>query len=145
MTAPENTLTYRIGGVDMISCHLAEPTPQFAPDQKMNFNLQLRHQVMEKESAIAVICTIRTASEGTQQELATFTGRMTFAVDGLASITKQQADGQIALPKDVINSLNGITISTMRGMMWSTFKGTYLHRAVLPIVNPEGFQAGQQA
>lgn len=144
MTAPENALNYRIGGMDLISCNLAEPKPDFAADQKLNFNLQMKHQIIEKDSALAVICTIRTADEaGT--ELAHFTGRMTFAVDQLSQHLKKNDDGQIGLPKDLINNLNGVTISTLRGVMWATFKGTYLHRALLPIVNPEGFQAGQHA
>ncbi len=145
MTAPENTFTYRIGGMDMLSCNLAEPAPGFAPDQKMNFNVQLKHQIMEKESAIGVICMIKTTHEDSQQDLAHFSGRMVFQVDGLAQHAKKDENGQIAIPKDLINNLNGVAISTMRGVMWSTFKGTYLHRAVLPIVNPEGFAQGQHA
>lgn len=145
MTAPENTFNYRIGGLDLLSCQLAEPAPGFAPDQKMNFNLQLKHQIMDKESAIGVICTIKTTHDESGHDLATFTGRMVFQVDDLAKFTKKEGNGQIGLPKDLINNLNGVTISTLRGMMWATFKGTYLHRAVLPIVNPEGFQQGQQA
>ena len=145
MTAPENTFNYRIGGLDLLSCQLAEPAPGFAPDQKMNFNLQLKHQIMDKESAIGVICTIKTTHDESGQDLATFTGRMVFQVDDLSKHTKKDDNGQIGLPKDLINNVNGVTISTLRGMMWATFKGTYLHRAVLPIVNPEGFQQGQQA
>ena len=34
--------------------------------------------------------------------------------------------------KDVLNS---ISISTTRGVMFSTFKGTYLHNALLPVVD----------
>jgi hypothetical protein len=145
MNSSEGTLTSRIGGMDMLSCHLSEPQPGFAPDQKLNFNLQLKHQILEKDQAIAVLCTIRTLDESSQQELATFTGRVTFAIDGMQAHSKKNEQGQVALPKDLISSLNGITISTMRGLMWSTFKGTYLHRAVLPIVNPDGFNANQHA
>ena len=111
----------------------------------MNFNLQMKHQILEKEQAIAVICTIQTSDDASKKELANFTGRMTFAVDGLAQHIKKGDDGQIALPKDLISSLNGVAISTLRGVMWATFKGTYLHRALLPIVNPEGFHPGKHA
>jgi len=33
--------------------------------------------------------------------------------------------------------LNSISISTTRGVMFSTYKGTFLHNALLPIVNPK--------
>lgn len=145
MTAPENTFTYRIGGMDLLSCNMAEPAPGFAPDHKMNFNVQLKHQIMDQESAIGVICIVKTTHDESGQELASFSGRMVFQVDGLAQHTKKDDNGQIGLPKSLINTLNGVAISTMRGVMWSTFKGTYLHRAVLPVVNPEGFAQGQSA
>jgi hypothetical protein len=37
--------------------------------------------------------------------------------------------------------LNRISISTTRGAMFSTFKGTFLHAAILPIVDPKNFKA----
>jgi len=135
------SLAYRIGGIDVISCHLAEPTAAFSANQKMNFNLQLKHQVLEADQAVAVVCTIRTTSETDGIEMANFTGRMTFAVDALT----RNEQGQVSLPAELLSSLNGITVSTMRGVMWATFKGTYAHRAVLPVIHPEGFTPGRQA
>jgi uncharacterized protein YbbC (DUF1343 family) len=40
--------------------------------------------------------------------------------------------------------LNSISLSTTRGAMFSTFKGTFLHGAVLPIIDPKQFQALDQ-
>lgn len=135
------SLPYRIGGIDVISCQLAEPTAAFASNQKMNFNLQLKHQVLEADQAVAVLCTIRTTSEASGTEIANFTGRMTFAVDEMT----RNEQGQVSLSAELMSSLNGITVSTMRGVMWATFKGTYAHRAVLPVIHPEGFLPGSQA
>ena len=40
------------------------------------------------------------------------------------------------LPQDVITMLNSISISTIRGVMYGIFRGTFLNGAILPIVNP---------
>ena len=45
------------------------------------------------------------------------------------------------LPTDIIVTINSISISTIRGIMFSTFKGTYLHNAFLPIIDPKSFNS----
>ena len=43
----------------------------------------------------------------------------------------------INLPEEFVITLNSITISTARGIMFNQFKGTFLHNAILPIIKPE--------
>ena len=43
----------------------------------------------------------------------------------------------ISEPLDIfISTLNSISISTTRGMMFSAFRGTFLHNAILPLIDP---------
>jgi hypothetical protein len=46
---------------------------------------------------------------------------------------------EVKLPSDIIIAMNSISISTIRGIMFSTFKGTYLHNAFLPVIDPKSF------
>jgi|GEM_PF-3370433 len=39
--------------------------------------------------------------------------------------------------ENVIISIGEIAIDTSRGIMWDSFRGTYLHRAILPIMTGE--------
>lgn len=43
------------------------------------------------------------------------------------------------LPAQVIQTLNIITIGTMRGIMFSELSGTWLQNEILPVIDPKSF------
>lgn len=45
-----------------------------------------------------------------------------------------------ALPQDLLYLLNTVVIGTMRGVMFSEFRGTFLSNAYLPVLDPRGFE-----
>jgi len=44
-----------------------------------------------------------------------------------------------SLPPLLRETINSVSISTTRGVMFSIFKGTILHNALLPVVDPKQF------
>lgn len=40
------------------------------------------------------------------------------------------------LPDHFLDKLSDISVSTTRGIMFSLFKGTFLHKAILPVIDP---------
>jgi hypothetical protein len=67
-----------------------------------------------------------------------------FEIANFEDVIKLEADGKVNIPQSLIETFNIISISTTRGVMFSTFKGTFLHGAVLPIIDPKQFQVGSQ-
>jgi hypothetical protein len=67
-----------------------------------------------------------------------------FEILNFEDVIKVEADGKVNIPQRLIETLNIISVSTTRGVMFSTFKGTFLHGAVLPIIDPKQFQVGGQ-
>jgi len=49
-------------------------------------------------------------------------------------------DTNASLPKDLLYLLNTVVIGTMRGVMFSEFRGTVLNNAYLPVLDPRGFE-----
>jgi len=45
--------------------------------------------------------------------------------------------GEFVLPESLITMFNSISISTGRGVLFTLFRGTFLHSVILPIVNPQ--------
>ena len=58
-----------------------------------------------------------------------------FEVENFADFINEE-NGDVNLPEILSNSLNSITLSTVRGLMFSGFKGTFLHNAILPVIDP---------
>jgi hypothetical protein len=63
-----------------------------------------------------------------------------YEILNFVDVIKISTDGKLDIPQALIEVLNSISISTTRGVMFSTFKGTFLHNAVLPIIDPRQFQ-----
>ena len=60
-----------------------------------------------------------------------------FDIVNFEDVITVEADGKVNIPQRLIETLNIISISTTRGVMFSTFKGTFLHSAILPIIDPQ--------
>ncbi|MDN3656692.1 hypothetical protein QWZ08_13690 [Ferruginibacter paludis] len=46
------------------------------------------------------------------------------------------------IPDTILETLNIITIGTMRGIMFTGFRGTWLHNSILPVIDPKFFKQG---
>ena len=62
-----------------------------------------------------------------------------YYIDNLTEF-KSTDNKQFDFPNDFISTVNSISISTARGIMFSQLKGTFLHNAILPILDPKGFK-----
>jgi hypothetical protein len=51
-----------------------------------------------------------------------------------------EGDKSSSLPKDLLYLLNSVIIGTMRGVMFSEFRGTVLNNAFLPVLDPRKFE-----
>lgn len=73
-----------------------------------------------------------------QTVIATLTVICTFAIPNLSQYKNNE--GVVVIPSDFILLLNTVTIGTARGMMFSEFRGTFLHEAIVPVIVPSQLQ-----
>lgn len=66
-----------------------------------------------------------------------------FLIANYDDIIQTDENGKITLPTDVIILLNSMSISTTRGVLFGIFKGTFLHNAILPIIDPKKINTTQ--
>ncbi len=62
--------------------------------------------------------------------------KLIFEIEGFDNFIK---DDEEQLPSESIVAMNSILISAMRGLLFATFKGTHLHNAFQPILDPKAF------
>lgn len=51
-----------------------------------------------------------------------------------------ESNNQFSIPDPVAETLNILSIGTTRGVMFSEFKGTWLHHSLLPVIDPKSFR-----
>jgi hypothetical protein len=100
------------------------------------FTINIEHLFNIKDNLIAIKPNIEIFTEKNDTILGTLTASLVFEFDNLSVFI---IENQIKLPLDIIITINSLSISTVRGIMFSTFKGTYLHNAFLPVIDPKAF------
>jgi hypothetical protein len=62
-------------------------------------------------------------------------------IENFEDTLKKDEDDKYIIPGDLEGMLKQISISTIRGFMFSEFRGTHLHKAILPILLSESLVA----
>lgn len=131
--------TFKIVVIEIIESILNQPPAPFLDGHMFQFDISLEQRIISKENAIIVICTIGILNDNRDQQLSRVKSSVIFEVVDLENYTDKKS-GEVNLPEEFRVSLNSIAISTSRGIMFSFLRGTYLHNAILPIVNPSAFK-----
>jgi hypothetical protein len=108
-------------------------------DTNYSFGINIVQGVNVDESLIRVSCTFIISNENI--EYGTITTTCTFHVENIDKLV--DVDKKIGLPDEYADILNGICISTSRGVSFSQFKGTFLHDAIIPIVDVKTLNRGK--
>ncbi len=131
-------LTFKIVTIEIMESILNQPLAPILEGNIFQFDISLEQRINSSEGFVIVLCTINILNNSRDQQLSRIKSSCIFAVNDLDSYTDKKT-GIVNLPEDFRVNLNSIAISTSRGIMFSFLRGTYLHNAILPIVNPTAF------
>ncbi|HAC15826.1 MAG TPA: hypothetical protein DCE78_07775 [Bacteroidetes bacterium] len=134
----------RIKGVELLNCSINLPANPNAPITDFNFNISIESRADADNKLLFVIVHVEIRNENQSAVLGTLSVSCIYEIMNFHDVIKTEADGRIHIPLPLIDTLNSISISTTRGIMFSTFKGTFLHGAVLPIIDPRQLQTASQ-
>lgn len=135
------TAKYQLKNIEIIEQHLYILNKPLDKIVNYNFDINLEHSVDVINKNLIVNTSISILKED-DEKLGSFRSLCIFHIENLESFVVKKTK-QIDLPKDFITTLNSISISTTRGLLFSNFRGTILHSAILPIVDPSSFYKEQ--
>jgi hypothetical protein len=128
--------------IELLSSTLNLPANPNAPLINFNFNISVESRADAANKLVFVIVHVKINNDDQSMLLGALSLSCIFEIANFEDVIKVETDGQLIIPQGLINTLNTISISTTRGVMFSTFKGTFLHGAVLPIIDPRGLGVG---
>lgn len=100
-------------------------------------SLQIASNLDLKESHHIMRVTINSKKD--VQKLGSISLGCTFFIPDYLEIKTSHPD-TASLPNELIYLLNTVIIGTMRGVMYSEFRGTILNNAYLPVLDPRNFE-----
>jgi hypothetical protein len=132
--APIN-IEFQIKGIELLALQLPGLTSNQIEPTEIEFDITLEQRITPENELVTVNCTIGAHNLGKEILLGSIKIGCLFHVKSMAKLLTKDK-GSINLPSKFIETINIVTISTARGMMFSEFKGTYLHNAILPLIDP---------
>jgi hypothetical protein len=134
----------QIRAIELLNGSLNLPANPNIPVTNFNFNISIESRADAVNKLVFVIVHVEIKNDDHSVVLGALSVSCIFEIVNFEDVIKVEADGKVNIPQRLIETLNIISISTTRGVMFSTFKGTFLHGAVLPIIDPKQFQVGSQ-
>ena len=136
--ATQTDLNFQLKNIELIETCINAPKKQLAEDTVFQFDINLEHRISIDGDIVFVICSISVLDETKDQVFGKIKAGCIYEVKNLSQFLVAKTKKH-TLPEPLIITLNSISISTIRGVMFSFFRGTYLHNAVLPIIDPKEF------
>jgi hypothetical protein len=136
-----NIISFKIEAIELLEYSLN--TPNYLPSQEVSykFDMGIEHKISLDLKKIFVVCIFDIKSESTDEQ---FAHAKISCVYDLPELEKyyDTANNKVKFPTTIGVTLNSISLSTSRGVLFTLFRGTFLHHAILPIVDPKTFIPG---
>lgn len=118
---------FKIQEIDLMDYRLS-PMP-FAQPTAFEFDLEIK-QLHQPKEALSLITTILIIKDDLNVICGNLTMCCSFRVENLSEILKDETN-----IKKLNLMLNQTTVSTARGVLFGLFRGTFLHNAILPVLD----------
>lgn len=132
-------IEFQIKSIEILNSTLNNPRQPLPQKVEYQYDINLEHRLNLETGDIVIICTVSIFNQNKSLMLGQLIASCIFNVKDLKSIARKVPD-KIQLPTQFLITLNSISVSTMRGLLFSTFKGTFLHNAILPVIDPTSFK-----
>ncbi|MFN8258142.1 MAG: hypothetical protein U0W24_20805 [Bacteroidales bacterium] len=138
MKVPEQNIEFQLKAIELIDVNLKHPAIPFNQPTLFHFNINIEHKINPDNNLVIVIAFINILHEDKETNLGSLKSSCIFEIVNFNEFYNKETN-QVSFPDNILVTLNSITISTVRGIMFSQFKGTFLHNAILPIIDPKSF------
>lgn len=130
----ENNFAFGLKGIEIVNSIIQAPTE---PRHLTTFGFDIQFKVTPnlKENVVIIFVDLKVKDQEQNDQLGQFSALLHFGVDDLEKIVSTGELKQAEIPQPLLSTLVGISASTLRGLMFGAFKGTFLHNAILPLVD----------
>ena len=105
----------------------------------VGFNIDINGETNKPKDQINVttkITIFKLKKDKKKKNIAELKTRFTYNVVGLSSFPSEESDiNEVRIPKQLIDTLNNISISTTRGILFTKFQGTKIQNIILPLIS----------
>jgi hypothetical protein len=136
---PEIQFTFKLLNIELLGLKLEKLKNPLDEGHQLNYQIGLEHKIDVKNELVFVGMHVNIIDIADNNYCyGAIDTSCNFQIHNIDNFIVKKT-GLVDLPQQVIVTLNSIAISTSRGIMFSELKGTHLHGAILPIIDPVQF------
>lgn len=135
----QQNINFQLRGIEIADISIRHPEKHLPIECKYNFEINIQQRIVGKENTIIVTPAITVKLDEDNFICSTIKVNFIYQVENLEEFRKKESE-EFEIPEFFNTTINSISLSTIRGIMYSHFKGTFLHNTLLPIVNPGDFK-----
>lgn len=134
----EQTYSFSLKRIQLLEKKL-EIVAKREDDDKYDFDISLKINIdFEKHMSLHMFA-VKVIYKPDNRVLASVSLVCVFEIFNFEALMHESGDDR-KLPKGLLNLLNTVVVGTMRGVMFSEFRGTALDNVVLPVLDPSRFE-----
>ena len=131
-------ISFQLKGIELLDFCFNHPKKQIPAQMVFNFDIKLEHKITADSNFIAVVVTININNDQRDIKFGSIMVSCIFEIPELKEYIDPKNNAP-KLPEEFLTTINSISISTIRWVMFSQFRGTFLQNAILPVVDPKSF------
>lgn len=136
-----NIISFKIEAIELLEYSLNTPNDILSPELTYKFDMGIEHKISLDLKKIFVVCSFDVKSESDEFHFAHAKISCIYNFPNVEDFLNKTSN-KVKLPDTLGVTLNSISLSTSRGVLFTLFRGTFLHHAILPIVDPKTFILG---
>jgi DNA helicase TIP49 (TBP-interacting protein) len=125
-------IEYALQSIEVVSKSMTERPAQAGP--LFFFEVNITTRVKAEDKVVIPLVNIKIKEGNTNQLLAEIVVGVIFVVIEFDKYIVLNSEGLYVIPQILEQTINPISISTARGVMFCEFRGSYLHNAILPVI-----------
>lgn len=126
---------FLIKGIELLDSNIIYPKAPLEENVVFKFNINVEIKITNEQGLIMAIVSVEILDNKAMDKYGFVRVNCVFGIDNFASFLNTETK-QVDLPKGFITTINSISLSTTRGIMYDQFRGTFLTGAILPILDP---------
>ncbi|HLZ88406.1 MAG TPA: hypothetical protein VKQ52_14220 [Puia sp.] len=127
----------RLKGIELLNSAINLPPVAEVAFTDFSYTINVESKADGANQLIFVVITVEVRSDEYSFVLGVLSISCIYTHVHFEKIVKSTSGRKVDIPQALKDILNEMSLSTMRGVMFATFKGTFLHNAFLPMIDPE--------
>lgn len=135
-------INFKIATIEIISQSVSSAPEEGIRTNEIDYTIQINIKYDANIGMVHILPEISLTSKIDKSELAKFAIQCSYEVINYNEAIPINESNQPAIPVPFLHTLISISLSTSRGIIYSSCRGTFLQNAILPIIDPKSFFPG---